>query len=131
MCAIDMCDPWQVVNTTSRTARTEHRCTECRRTIRPGETYHELSGLLDGQGWERHRTCRHCEALIPFMSALCGGYPIGDLFGELVEHFRDGYSSVQLGRWIACMRRRWHDGTDTVPADTGVHARALMERVAA
>ena len=45
-----------------RTARKQHKCTECRRTIEPGEEYESVSGLWEG-GWSKYKTCRDCLSL--------------------------------------------------------------------
>lgn len=127
MCAIEDCESWEVVTVESRRARREHVCTECRRIIRAGETYRYVGGLTYG-GWSSDKTCQHCEAMAGFMHVMCNGYPIGRLHEELVEHFRDGYASIPLGRLIACMRLKWHDGADPVPEHAGNLARDLMRK---
>lgn len=44
-------------------ARKAHTCCECRRTIKPGETYQRAEGL-DGNGhWFRFATCLGCTRL--------------------------------------------------------------------
>lgn len=40
-------------------ARKEHRCGELRCTIRPGDVYHVVSGVSDGD-WYRFKVCRSC-----------------------------------------------------------------------
>jgi hypothetical protein len=132
MCSIDDCDPWKVRTQTMPQALKGYRCGECRRTIRAGERYDKLVGLLcDGGEWETHRTCRHCAALASFMNVLCGGYVINDLLSELVEHWHEGYSSIEVGRWIACMRLRWHDGADPIPTQAGAVARQMLGKAVA
>ncbi|GEL47427.1 hypothetical protein CHO01_25430 [Cellulomonas hominis] len=43
-------------------ARTEHPCSMCGRTIRPGERYHRSSQVNDGHAYT-WRNCAHCEVL--------------------------------------------------------------------
>lgn len=132
MCAIDDCDPWKVRTETEPRALKDYICAECRRTIRKGERHHKLVGVLYGSGeWETYRTCAHCIALSSFMNVMCGGWVIQDLLSELVEHWREGYASIPLGRLIACMRLRWHDGTDPIPNDVGAMAHAMLGRAVA
>lgn len=45
-----------------RKARKEHKCCECRETIKVGDTYHFTSGIWEGRG-DSFKTCAKCEAL--------------------------------------------------------------------
>lgn len=125
MCSVNDCEPWEVSRGSYQRARRAYRCEECGRWIHLGERYHKLVGLLDGR-WSTTRTCRHCEALGDVMNVLCGGYPLRGLYDELTEHWRDGYRSVRLGRWIVGMKRGWRDGADEVPAGCAEHAGELL-----
>lgn len=127
MCAIDDCEPWTFVDWTKPVARVEHRCCECRRTIRAGEVYRRTQGLCDGR-FETYKTCRHCEAMSAFMAEMCGGHPMTELLEELEEHWHEGYASIPFGRLIAQMRRKWHGGKDLVPEHTAELAMSLMGR---
>lgn len=132
MCAIDDCEPWKIRNDTEPCALKDYECVECHRTIAAGERYHKLVGLLEsGAKFETYRTCRHCSALSSFMNVMCGGWIIGDLYTELVDHWREGYASIPLGRLIACMRLRWHDGADPVPTEAGAIARQMLGKAVA
>jgi hypothetical protein len=130
VCAVEDCEPFIVSTETKPVARKEHLCSECGRTIRVGEKYHKLTGLCDGR-WETDRTCNHCMAMSGFMHEMCGGYPLGELREELEEHWREGYASIEFGRLIACMRLKWHDGTDPIPQGTGDLAKRLMNQAVA
>lgn len=127
MCAVDDCEPWTFVEWTKPVARIDHRCCECGRTIRKGEVYHRAQGLCDGH-FSTYKTCQHCKATAPFMTAMCGGYPMTQLLEELEEHWHEGYASVPFGRLIAQMRRKWHDGADPVPEGAADLAVSLMKR---
>lgn len=127
MCRVDDCDPWAVVTETNVQARIKHQCTECWRTIQPGETYLLVKGIVSGgDKWEQHKICRHCEAAGEVMTVMCNGWPLDDLLFEFNEHWTDGYRSIPFARLIAQMRHRWHDGTDEVPTGCRELAHALM-----
>lgn len=130
MCAIDDLEPWDVYGDSRPTARKEHGCIECDRTIRKGEKYFRAEGCIDGT-WLTYKLCQHCDSLSGFMMTLCNGWPFGDLYDELVEHWREGYASIPLGRLIVSMRLKWHDGSDPVPERCGDIARVLMQKAVA
>lgn len=50
------------MNTNEQKARKKHRCTECRRTISPGERYEYTAGSWDGD-FSVYKTCEHCLSL--------------------------------------------------------------------
>ena len=50
------------------TARKEHRCYECRRTIQPGERYESVFAVWEGKG-QVAPTCQHCLDLRDFVLA--------------------------------------------------------------
>lgn len=127
MCAVEDCEPWTVHNQTLPVARKEYCCGECGRTIKPGEKYCKDVGLCDGR-WSTNRTCLHCQAMGSWMNVMCQGYPLGWLYSELVEHFREGYSSVQFGRLIIQMRQKWHDGADPVPTGMAAMAQEMLRK---
>jgi hypothetical protein len=45
-----------------RTARREHKCCECQRTIKTGERYHFAKGCWEGK-WGEYKTCASCHEL--------------------------------------------------------------------
>jgi hypothetical protein len=59
-------------------ARKAHRCYECGREIRAGETYERQRGLSP-DGWVEYKTCLGCARLRN--DVACEGY----VFGALVE----------------------------------------------
>lgn len=125
MCAVDYCEPWEVRRASYQRARRAYGCVECGRRIAVGERYHKVVGLLDGY-WSTHRTCQHCDALGGVMGVLCNGYPIGGLYDELTEHWREGYASVRLGRWVVAMKHGWRAGAAEVPTGCAEHAGELL-----
>lgn len=91
-CSIDMgasdYDAPKVCNTTYPTARKEHQCCECGRTIEPGEEYERVDGVW-GDHWDTYKTCTGCRRLRDDL--CCGGY----LFGFLAETVWD-YLGVDI-----------------------------------
>jgi hypothetical protein len=66
---------------TMRRARKEHRCCECRRTIRRGEMYEHVAGKTSG--YDRPWTSKTCAECREIRKALvCGSW----MFGALWEH---------------------------------------------
>ena len=45
-----------------RVARKVHKCCECHREIKPGETYEHVRGLWDGY-WSTYKTCADCKSV--------------------------------------------------------------------
>lgn len=75
MCLYDDGDSYGMVpmGDGERRARTEHRCTECNRTIEPGETYRFWTVVGgDADGWLTSKMCAHCWGTIELGAALTG-----------------------------------------------------------
>lgn len=127
MCRAEDADPWTLYESDERVARKEHRCGECWRTIRVGESHHWAHGLVTGQ-WTTHRTCAHCAAAAVWLERTCHGWIYGEVCEELVEHWREDevYRSAWLARAIAGMRRKWLDGRIPVPGEPPVDGRTGM-----
>lgn len=94
------------------TARKEHRCHMCARTIRPGETYRRGFGA-DGNAWT-WKECAHCDALMRYVQ----------IARDLDEYDTDAIpdwdpATVNEYRIKANWARQWtrRDGT-LVPAPT-------------
>lgn len=51
-----------------KAARKSHKCCECRREIKPGESYENTFGVWDGSASTYH-TCSNCLALREFVKA--------------------------------------------------------------
>jgi len=83
-CGDDSCDydgeQASVFEERIRTARKEHRCGECKRTIRKGERYHYASGCWEGS-WDHHKTCKQCVAIAK--EYLCDCYTFGNLRNDI------------------------------------------------
>lgn len=108
MCAVEDAEPADFAAAQHFTARKEHSCSECKRTIRKGERY--LRAVFFSSGVKRcyvSKQCKHCQAATNWLHIQCGGFVYDEVLEELVEHWGDGYSSVWLGRVIVNMRRGW------------------------
>ena len=116
MCRADGDSAPEFFTDATPTARKEHKCGECGRTIHPGEIYERFSGKWDG--WMgAFKTCAHCVAARWWLHIACGGWLFGEVRDELVEHWweSDSLRSITLGRLIAGMRRKWNDGKAEIP----------------
>lgn len=49
-------------------ARKEHKCSECRRVIKPGESYENAFGIWEGER-NTFKTCQHCLDLREWVKA--------------------------------------------------------------
>jgi hypothetical protein len=68
-CECDFDDVLTVLDErTVKAARKDHKCSECSRTIKAGESYESVFGLCDGDGYT-YRTCSHCLALRDWIKA--------------------------------------------------------------
>lgn len=76
-------------NETYRTARKEHRCCECRSTIRAGERYRYVSGVWDGQGCS-FKQCGDCAELSVAFTTEAAYPEEAPGLGMLVEFITDG-----------------------------------------
>jgi hypothetical protein len=75
----------------TRMARTNHKCCECGRIIRPGQTYEYHHGVWDGRGAD-YRRCIRCEDLVQMIFSEMSGHWNSDegiSFGELGECARE------------------------------------------
>lgn len=88
--------------TTHPRARKEHVCSNCRRTIRPGETYRR-GVALDGTAWT-WKDCRHCEFALDQYDLAWDGEYSPDTFHEWVG---DGTSDLAELRLQAGFRKQW------------------------
>ena len=77
-----------------RTARKQHKCTECHATIEPGEVYEYVSGLWDGD-LNVFKTCIHCETARNFYVGDCDSKSLRDwdegefCFGQVCQDLID------------------------------------------
>lgn len=114
MCEIDL-DPCEVFTTKTVTAKKEHRCGCCERTIRAGEIYHRTFAIFEGDA-STHKHCRDCERdMAAFAKAHDGARITPDGFEQLIlECIDEGDDSVR--RWKA-MRERIRTRSVDKPVD--------------
>lgn len=97
-----------------RKAKKEHRCEECRSTIRVGEIYEYASGKQSGDFWDA-KTCSTCLALVDYIKAHVPCYcrMHGDLFEDRIQELvfqaqqTPGFYFGIMRRIVACNRRRY------------------------
>jgi hypothetical protein len=133
MCRIQDCDPWKVSREIKRTARKDHECYECGRTIVKGERYHYATGLgPDSDRWDVFHVCEHCDTAAQWLVVVCGGYLYGGVREELEEHWDEDltFRSNALHSAICGIGRAWKsrkgDGLMPVPRDAVLAARLVM-----
>jgi hypothetical protein len=97
-------DPPSVMRKEQRKAKKEHRCCECGRTIRSGETYEYVWGVWDGSAGT-YKTCSHCVALRDYTTAHvpCFCWYYGGMRIEAIEMLRE-YAHEAPGLFFAGAR---------------------------
>lgn len=98
MCMADGADMYHYVHVSKPRARVEHRCDECYRTIRAGETYERTTAGYSAQRPDTWKTCSGCIWARSWIEAKCGSWVYGS--GELM---RDQH----LCRALVGIRRKW------------------------
>lgn len=85
-------DPPSVFSDKTVKARKPHKCTECSRTIEPGETYHYAFGVWDGFADSFH-TCSHCTEIKQFVriSVPCFCWAYGNMLDDAKEAIQEAY----------------------------------------
>lgn len=115
MCMIDGADSCEFLSKQIRLARKPHRCSECGRSIEPGEQYETYFGKAEGDTF-RGATCQHCIAVRGWLVAVCGGFLYGGVFDDLHEHI-DADLPENNPRWLyiatSGIQHKWRakDGT--------------------
>lgn len=61
-------EPFTFYRAKNITAKKQHRCTECRSAIQPGEKYERASGKFDGF-FKSYKTCCRCIAVREYVKA--------------------------------------------------------------
>ena len=87
---------------THRKARIEHRCSDCGRIIRPGETYRRGVGF-DGTAWT-WKDCQHCDFVLHEFDISDGGEYNADFFYEWAH---DPSGDIAEMRLQAGYRKKW------------------------
>jgi hypothetical protein len=113
MCMIDTCDPvdWYDSRIVAK-SRKEHRCVECHRTIRVGESYEYNVNKFMGD-ITVNKTCAHCIEARKWLEAECGGFVWRGVKEDLYDHWceeryqYDDTKTIGLIKLIVGMRRKW------------------------
>ena len=90
--------------TSHPTARKEHKCSDCGRTIRPGETYRRGVGFEAGEVYSQWKDCRHCDFVLQAYDIAWDGEYSPDSFHEWAG---DGFQDLAEARLQAGFRKRW------------------------
>jgi len=79
-------EPVDMLSKATPTARKPHKCSECARSIAPGERYESSQFLFDGK-FHIHKTCQRCTAVRDYVKAhvpcFCWAYT------EMLEAAKD------------------------------------------
>ena len=75
--------------TTRPRAKRDHECSDCGRTISPGETYRRGVGFDDGTAWT-WKDCAHCEAILSLYDlSWDGAYNDGTFYAWATDEHGD------------------------------------------
>jgi len=71
-----------------RTARKQHVCGECRRTIEPGDEYRRIFYVYEGDA-SAHKMCERCADLDDSLAALGFCWAMGELREAHLEYIQE------------------------------------------
>ncbi len=87
----------------TRTAKIDHACGECGRTINPGEKYHRAVGKAEGY-WFVAKTCPECEEIRKAL--VCGEYFFDHLWDDIREYVYPKLRDVGPSECFAMMETK-------------------------
>ncbi len=90
---VDVHDPADMIREESRRARKEHRCGECRKPIRKGDTYHYEFIGYDGEV-SAHKTCSICKEIRDLL--FCSGWEYGGVWASIRDYLESAHDSSVL-----------------------------------
>lgn len=104
-CVCDYDPPTLYSATQVKAARKDHKCDECSRTIKPGESYDLVWGIWDGRS-DTFKTCSHCIALRDWVKAHipCFCWAHGHIREDAIEAAQ-GYAHEAPGLLFGALRR--------------------------
>lgn len=100
-----------------RTAKKEHRCEDCGRTIAKGERY--TYGLWKDDYLNTVKVCAHCVAAGRWLKVVCGGHLWPGVLEELKEHWDEEWElrSNGLAWLVSAGRSHWLRRGQLVPVE--------------
>lgn len=114
--------------TTKPTARVEHKCEECGRTIAPGEIYERTAAVWEGEFFTSV-ACAHCGAARRIVNTADDCYSEG-YYGGLWEWLDElGFefeAETGIPRLAACIRARWRYQSGQLMPIPEVSARTVV-----
>jgi hypothetical protein len=117
-----------VYSQTKPVARVQHKCSECRGHIKPGEKYTKIWGVWDGDQ-ATYKRCPDCEALLDYVEAHvpCFCWYNDFLLENAIDEIRAAldYESVpgmwmEFGRLYVKCKRRGKAGREERMAQRGI-----------
>lgn len=110
MCMIDDIDRAELWQESTAKARKQHVCGECGRFIKPGETYHKVWGVGDGDAFSG-KWCEHCNVAKDWLWENCSGSILGQVIEDCREHVHEYKRHADcipaLARICAGASRHW------------------------
>lgn len=108
MCLVDFVDDCGFIMLQNKMTKAikQHRCTECRRIIEPGERYRREVGVGDGE-FNTYKTCEHCLVARDWLMAECGGCIYGAIEEDIREHCHSGLYPISVYRLAIGMQWQW------------------------
>lgn len=114
-CYCDAEMPTVYRETAIKAVRKEHRCCECRCTIRPGEPCLQVFGVWDGEAMS-HRLCERCLAAKQYVEAHLPCFCwLWDSRGAMLDDMRQSVAyyqhecpgmGMEFGRLMVAIKRR-------------------------
>lgn len=98
-----------VLHSRHQRARLRHLCTECRRSIEPGETYLAERTVFDGTA-RSHKVCAHCQRVRDYLMDHCGGWMYGGLHEDISDHHYSSTSNDAETRNVRLLTLGMHAG---------------------
>lgn len=108
MCMYEGSDPATLLHSRAQKARKEHKCSECHRSIMPGEKYLAERFVFEGSA-SSLKVCRHCQVVRDWLTKECGGYVYEGLAEDIHEHAQESYGigvkMLAVGIWKKWQRK--------------------------